>query len=86
MPRSRAKEALEALGARVGASVTKETDFVVAGEEAGSKLGKAQKAGIPILDEAAFRNLLEGNLDLPARKSRDGDSGASGPGDHDKRA
>lgn len=56
--REEAKEAIESRGGRVTSSVSKKTDFVVAGEEAGSKLEKAQKLGVTILDEEAFRSLL----------------------------
>ena len=62
MPRQRAKEALEALGASVAASVTNETRFVVAGPGAGSKLDRARKEGVPILDEEGFTRLLNGDL------------------------
>ena len=56
--REEAKAALEALGAKVGDSVSKKTTGVIAGESPGSKLAKAQKAGVPILDEAALKRLL----------------------------
>jgi DNA ligase (NAD+) len=46
------------VGARVSASVSKKTSFVVVGDEAGSKLEKAQKLGIETLDEDAFRALI----------------------------
>ncbi|MGC8722949.1 MAG: NAD-dependent DNA ligase LigA [Acidobacteriota bacterium] len=62
MPRQRAKEALEALGASVAASVTKETQFVVAGPGAGSKLDRARKEGVPILDEESLTRLLNGDM------------------------
>ncbi|MGA9750541.1 MAG: NAD-dependent DNA ligase LigA [Acidobacteriota bacterium] len=62
MPRQRAKEALEALGASVAASVTKETRFVVAGPGAGSKLDRARKEGVPVLEEEALTRLLNGDL------------------------
>jgi DNA ligase (NAD+) len=58
--REEAKAALEALGAKVGDSVSKKTAGVIAGEDPGSKLAKAQKAGVPILDERALRGLLRG--------------------------
>jgi DNA ligase (NAD+) len=58
MTREEATSALERLGARVSGSVSKKTSFVVAGEEAGSKLEKAQKLGIETLDEQAFRALI----------------------------
>ncbi len=58
--REEAKAALEALGAKIGDSVSKKTAGVIAGESPGSKLAKAQKAGVPILDEQALKNLLRG--------------------------
>lgn len=60
LSREDATAAIEARGGRVTASVSKKTDYVVAGEEAGSKLEKARKLGIAVLDEAAFRSMLEG--------------------------
>jgi DNA ligase (NAD+) len=59
MPRARAKSLLEGLGARVTGSVSKNTDIVLAGEDAGSKLRKAESLGIEVIDEDAFRALLE---------------------------
>jgi len=56
--RDEAGEAVRAAGGRVTSSVSKKTDFVVAGENAGSKYDKAVELGVPILDEAAFRVLL----------------------------
>ena len=58
--REEAKTALEALGAKVGDSVSKKTSGLVAGEGPGSKLAKAQKAGVPVLDEQALKQLLRG--------------------------
>jgi DNA ligase (NAD+) len=45
-------------GGRTSGSVSKNTDYVLAGEEAGSKLEKAQKLGVKVIDEAAFRRLV----------------------------
>jgi DNA ligase (NAD+) len=56
--REEATEALEARGAKVTGSVSKKTTGVIAGESPGSKLAKAQQAGVPILDEAALDELL----------------------------
>jgi DNA ligase (NAD+) len=58
VPRARAKNWLESLGARVVGSVSNKTDAVVAGEAAGSKLTKAEKLGIEVLDEEQFFELL----------------------------
>jgi DNA ligase (NAD+) len=59
MPRARAKNLLESLGARVTGSVSAKTSVVLAGEAAGSKLRKAEKLGVEVVDEEAFRALLE---------------------------
>ena len=59
LTRTEAQRRIEALGGRVVTSVSKETDFVVVGADAGSKLAKAEKLGIPRLDEDAFVRLLE---------------------------
>lgn len=59
MGRSEAQRLVETLGGSATATVGKATDYVVAGEAAGSKLEKAKKAGIPILDEEAFLNLIK---------------------------
>lgn len=56
--RSEIKEFLESLGARVTSSVSKETDFVLVGEDPGSKYDDAQKLGVPTLDEEQFVALL----------------------------
>lgn len=59
MSRDEAKEALRKLGASVSGSVSKKTDYVVAGEEAGSKLEKAEELGVAILSETEFLKLLK---------------------------
>ena len=58
LSRDAAKDMLEAAGAKVAGSVSKKTHYVVAGEEAGSKLAKAQELGVPVLDEAGMLALL----------------------------
>lgn len=54
MPRSEAKKILESLGANVAGSVSKKTDFVIYGEDAGSKLTKARELGVPLMSEGEF--------------------------------
>jgi DNA ligase (NAD+) len=61
MTRDEAQAAIEARGHKVSGSVSKKTDYVVAGSEAGSKLAKAEELGIPVLDEDGMRKLLEGH-------------------------
>jgi DNA ligase (NAD+) len=56
--REEARAAIESRGGRVTSSVSKKTDYVVAGEEAGSKLDKAKELGVTVIDEAAFKELL----------------------------
>ena len=60
LSRDAAKDMLEAAGAKVSGSVSKKTSYVVAGEEAGSKLAKAEELGVPVLDEAGMLALLAG--------------------------
>lgn len=61
--RDGAKEAILARGGKAAGSVSRKTDFVVVGENAGSKADKAEELGRPILDEAGFVSLLEGGPD-----------------------
>jgi DNA ligase (NAD+) len=56
--RDEAKDRLEAAGARVSGSVSKKTDYVVAGTEAGSKLDKARELGVTVIDEARLKRML----------------------------
>ena len=57
--RDAAKDLIEAAGAKVSGSVSKKTSFVLAGQDAGSKLDKARELGVAVLDEAALRQMLE---------------------------
>jgi DNA ligase (NAD+) len=59
MERLDAEKAIKARGGKATSSVSKKTDYLVAGESAGSKLAKAQELGIKIIDEAEFLTLLE---------------------------
>lgn len=57
--REEAKEKIESFGGRVTSTVSKKTDYLVAGDSAGSKLEKARKLGVAVLDEEALQKLLE---------------------------
>jgi len=59
LSRDEAKELIEAAGGKVSGSVSKKTNYVVAGEEAGSKLTKAQELGVTVIDEEGLRALLK---------------------------
>ena len=60
LSRDEASAMIEARGGKVSGSVSKKTSYVLAGAEAGSKLAKAEELGVTVLDEAAFRLMLEG--------------------------
>ena len=59
MTREEAKEQLQVLGAKVSSSVSRKTDYLVCGEEPGSKLDKANKLNIKVLEEKEFLTLLK---------------------------
>jgi DNA ligase (NAD+) len=61
--RDGAKEAIVSRGGKASSSVSKKTDYVVVGDNPGSKADKAEQLGVPVLDEAAFTRLLEGGPD-----------------------
>jgi DNA ligase (NAD+) len=63
LAREEAKEKIEAQGGKVAGSVSKKTDYVVAGADAGSKLAKARELGIPILEEADLLKLLSSDAE-----------------------
>ena len=58
LTREEATELIESHGGRVTSSVSSKTSYVLAGENPGSKLAKAQKLGVPIIDEAALREMI----------------------------
>jgi len=58
LSREAAKARIESAGGRVSGSVSKKTNYVVAGEEAGSKLDKAKELGVKVIDEAELETLL----------------------------
>jgi DNA ligase (NAD+) len=60
MSREEAQEAVAAAGGKAAGSVSRKTDYLVAGAGAGSKLAKAESLGIPVLDERQFALLLTG--------------------------
>nr|WP_306861881.1 NAD-dependent DNA ligase LigA [Arthrobacter bambusae] len=76
LSRDEAKEAIIIRGGKAAGSVSKNTDYVVAGENAGSKLDKAEQLGIRVLDEDGFKALLDGVLE-PAAGTASGDEDAA---------
>jgi DNA ligase (NAD+) len=58
MTRDEASAKIEALGGHVSASVSKKTDYVLAGSEAGSKLDKAKELGVKIIDEVELKKMF----------------------------
>jgi DNA ligase (NAD+) len=58
MTRDEARELIEASGGRVTGSVSKKTDYLLAGADPGSKLDKANELGVTVIDEAAFKKML----------------------------
>jgi DNA ligase (NAD+) len=66
MGRDEATQLLQALGARVSGSVSSKTKCVVAGEKAGSKLDKAEKLGVAVINEEQFIALMKEHGQLPA--------------------
>lgn len=57
--RSEASEIIESYGGKTSSSVSKKTSFVLAGEEAGSKLDKANKLGVKVINEEEFRGMIQ---------------------------
>jgi DNA ligase (NAD+) len=62
LTRGQAEERIKSLGGAIGSNVTKKTDYLIVGADPGSKLEKAQRLKVPVLDEAAFLALLGGTL------------------------
>ena len=76
--RDEAAEAVRAAGGKVTGSVSKRTDFVVAGENPGSKYDKAVEVGVPVLDEPAFRRLLAEGRDAVRPPAAEAEARAAG--------
>ena len=64
-----------AAGSKVTGSVSKKTDYVVAGDSAGSKLANAERLGVPVIDEAGLLELLD-NVGASARSRQGGPAGS----------
>jgi DNA ligase (NAD+) len=78
--RDEAAGAVQALGGKVTASVSKKTAFLIAGDKPGSKYDKALTLGVPVLDEAGFRVLLDNGPAAAAEQAAIPDAaGAPGP-------
>jgi DNA ligase (NAD+) len=67
--RDEVKRAIVAAGGKMTGSVSKSTSFLVAGVDPGTKLQRAESAGVPILDEAAFLAILDGSAEVPSREA-----------------
>jgi len=78
LSRETAKERIEAAGGKTAGSVSKKTNYVVAGEEAGSKLDKALSLKIPILDEPGLLALLEPSAEAISSAAENPEADAEG--------
>ncbi len=81
--RDQSKEAIISRGGKAAGSVSKKTDYVVVGENAGSKADKARDLGVPILDEKAFAGLLQGGPAALAEAGPESDVEVGREGDDD---
>ncbi len=78
MSRPEAQSKIKSLGGKTSSSVSRKTDYLVAGADAGSKHATAVRLGVPVLDEEQFVRVLDGEmLDLQAATSDDGDASSS---------